>query len=90
MVDSEQRLFSHHDILELLIKREGIHEGIWSLIIEFKFGATLAGPADMLFPTGFMGVSKIGLQRGAELNNVSLDAAIVNPAPKSRVPKKIR
>jgi len=82
MEDKIQRLFSHKEIAELLVKKEGLHEGIWGLVVELQFGAALAGTPELAFPTGYVGVSKIGIQSGTELNSVSVDAAVVNPRPK--------
>lgn len=93
MVNVEQILFSHREVAELLVKKQGLHEGIWTLIVEFQLGATVAGSPDTLLPAGVLGVSRIGLQRGTELNNLSVDAAVVNPgavrkSTSKRTPKK--
>ena len=76
---------SHSEIVTLMLKDKGIHEGLWQLTVEFGLAAGNVGPdADHLAPAGIVAVVKIGLERvadDAERNNLIVDAAIVNAAP---------
>jgi hypothetical protein len=71
--------------VEALIRSSDLHEGLWGLYIEFGLAAANMGqgPADIL-PTAIIPVKKIGLQRFNEANNLTADAAEVNPSPKAK------
>lgn len=72
--------FTHREVAEALVLRHGIREGIWGLFIEFGIGAINFGPnQEDILPAAVVPVLKIGLQRFSELNNLSVDAAQVNP-----------
>jgi len=72
--------FSHKEIVEMLIKKQGFHEGLWMMYVEFGLGALNAGPSDdQLLPAAIIPVMKIGLQKGEKENSLTVDAAKVNP-----------
>ena len=72
--------FEHKEIVEALIKRQGLHDGLWMLYIEFGLGAINAGPSeDQLLPAAVVPVVRIGLQKGEKENSLTVDAAKVNP-----------
>lgn len=82
MAEASLITFTYKEILEALIKQQGIHEGIWGIYVEFGLVATNAGPSeDAIVPTAVVPVSKIGIQRMEAIGNVSVDAAVVNPRP---------
>ena len=90
MAEANQIVFSFHEVVEALLKKQGIHEGIWGLYVEFGIGATNAGPSlDQLNPVAMVPVMKLGIQRAAELSNLSLDAAVVNPVGKKEPVAKL-
>jgi hypothetical protein len=72
-------------VVEALIRYNNIHEGLWGLYIEFGLAAANMGqaPEDIL-PTAIIPVKKIGVQRFNEANNLTVDAAEANPAPKAK------
>jgi len=72
--------FTYQELAEILIKHEGIHEGLWGIYVEFGIGATNIGqgPNDIL-PAAVVPIVKLGLQRFTEPNNLTADAAKVNP-----------
>lgn len=72
-------------MVEALIRYNNIHEGLWGLYIEFGLAAANMGqgPEDIL-PTAIIPVKKIGVQRFNEANNLTVDAAEANPAPKAK------
>ena len=81
MADATQYIFSHKELLTLLVKHQGLHEGKWQLVINFGFGAANAGPSPSeLNPTAMIQIGGVGIQRTNEVNGVSVDAAEVNPA----------
>ena len=83
MARIDQIVFSHKEVAAALIKEQDIHEGLWGIYIEFGIGAANIGdtPGADVTPAAIVPVQKIGLQRFEEPNNLTVDAAEVNPAP---------
>jgi len=79
----EQLVFSYKEVVEALIKKQGLHDGIWALYVEFGIGAAnIQNPqTNVVSPAAIVPVVKLGLQRANEVGPLSLDAAEVNPAP---------
>lgn len=75
--------FTFKEIVEALIKKENIHEGIWGVYVEFGIGAANVGqaPGQDVLPAAIVPVMKIGIQRLEVENNLSVDASKVNPEP---------
>lgn len=83
MSDPAPNFLNHADVVTLLIKELDIHEGIWSLALELQFGALTVGQDEQsLYPAGLVSVKSIGLTKAVKENNISVDAARVNPKPK--------
>jgi hypothetical protein len=81
MAEVGRYLFTHKEVVTALIKEQDLHEGIWSLVIEFGLGAANAGPNDEeLSPTAMVAVQKIGLHKVDKITNLSVDATLVNPS----------
>ncbi|WP_369723304.1 hypothetical protein AB8Z38_04525 [Bradyrhizobium sp. LLZ17] len=89
------------ELVELLIKNAGVHEGKWMLLVNFGFGAMNGGPSpDQMMPTAVVALQSIGIQRAEEGAPPSMvvDAAQVNPSAdgresagkEARAPKKPR
>jgi hypothetical protein len=80
MAESSQLVFSYKEIAEALVKKQGLHEGIWGVFVKFGMQATNMGPTDNdLRPAVVIPLLEIGLQRFEKENNLSVDAASVNP-----------
>lgn len=91
MAEATQYVFDLKEIVEALVKKQNIHEGIWGIYIEFGLVAVNVGSGPdgkTLVPSAVAGVQKIGIQRFPETNNLTVDAAVVNPAPKTETTKK--
>jgi hypothetical protein len=83
MPEANQYSFSHKELVELMIKKIGIHEGRWMLAVTFAFGVTNGGPtAEQIVPTGVVGIQSIGIQKAQPESPdvLTVDAAVVNPA----------
>ena len=80
MAESQTYMFSFKELAEALVKQQGIHEGIWGVYIQFGITATNIGenPKDII-PAAVVPVLKIGIQKFPEENNLTVDAAQVNP-----------
>ena len=85
---ANQYLFSHKSIVEQLIRREGIHDGLWMLTIELgltgtNVNAQTAGGKSSLSPAGIVSVGRIGISRTDHESDLTVDASKANPRPKS-------
>ena len=84
MPETKQIVFTHKEVAEALIRHSDIHEGLWGLYVEFGLaGANIgAAPGGDLNPAAIVPIVKLGLQRFEQPNNLTADAAIVNPPQK--------
>ena len=74
--------FSYKEVVDALIKHQGLHEGLWSLRAEFGIGAANINKevgSKELTPTAIVPLIGLGLQPGTEENSLTVDAAKVNP-----------
>lgn len=89
MVEIDRYTFTHREVVEALIKQQGLHEGIWMISMEFGIGAVNAGPTeDQIVPTAMVPIVKMGLAKADKESNISVDAARVNPAIAEAATKK--
>jgi hypothetical protein len=81
MAEATQIVFKHKEVVEALLRRQGIHEGIWGLYVKFGIQGMNIGMSDAdLMPAAIVPVLEIGLQKFPKENNLAVDAAKVNPA----------
>ncbi|MFZ3342957.1 MAG: hypothetical protein WA213_18895 [Terriglobales bacterium] len=84
MPEATQIVFKHKELAEMLVKAQGIHDGIWGLFVRFGIGAMNVGASDAdLQPAAIVPVLEIGLQKFEKETNLSVDAAKVNPKNES-------
>jgi hypothetical protein len=83
MAEAKTVVFSHREIAEMLVRHQGLREGIWGLYVRFALQAANVGisPSDLL-PAAIVPVVEIGLQKFEQEGNIAVDAAKVNPVPK--------
>ena len=80
MPETSQYTYSFKEIVTALIKIQDIHEGIWGLFVNFGLNASNVGPSENeLRPAAMIPILAIGLQKFDKENNLSVDAAKVNP-----------
>jgi hypothetical protein len=75
-----------------LIKQAGVHEGRWTLLVNFAFSAGNFGPTnDQMSPGAIVVVNHIGIQKAQADTPVemSLDAAVVNPPSASNEKQRL-
>lgn len=74
--------FSNRDLVVLMLKDQGIHEGHWVFQAKFSFAAmnmsTTPEGTDVM-PTGAIGVAGLALEQVQQPLPFSVDAAEVNP-----------
>lgn len=81
MAEPVQFMFSLKEVAQALLKQQGISEGVWTLVIEFTFGAFSGGPdKDNILPSAAVGISRVGLAKAEKSGPLSFDAAELNPA----------
>lgn len=93
MAEVKTYLFDYKEVAEALIKREGIHEGIWGIYMEFGITAAniSSGPSEQtLVPAAIIPVLKLGIQRFDKPNSLTVDAAEINPLPTERPKSRSR
>jgi hypothetical protein len=95
MPEPSRIVFTYKEVVESLVRKHEIHEGIWGLYVRFGISAANIGrePTAELMPAAIIPVLEIGLQKFDAENNLSVDAAAVNPArleKKGNMPKKKR
>ena len=80
MPESERLTFTHAEVVEALIRHSDIHDGLWALYVEFGLAAANinTGP-DQFAPAAIVPVAKLGVQKVTKLDNLTVDAAKVNP-----------
>ncbi|MDP9474122.1 MAG: hypothetical protein M3R38_00185 [Actinomycetota bacterium] len=86
MAQAQQYIFTYKEIAEALVKDQNIHEGLWGIYIEFGIGAaniSVTPEGTDVMPAAVVPLQKLGLQKFAEANNMTVDAAEVNPASKA-------
>ncbi len=89
MAEVNQYVFDFKEVVEALLRKQGIHEGIWGIYVEFGLGAANVGQTDeQLLPTALVPVKKIGIQRLEKETNLAVDASkLPPPKPVIKVPK---
>lgn len=94
MAEAKNYVFGHRELAEILVKQQGIHEGLWGVYVEFGFAATnVSDPntAEKTFtPAAISLIQKIGIQQFPEPSNLTVNAAEVNPAKSKRQNKRLR
>ena len=79
--------FSLVELTEILVKHQGLHEGLYNLSLEFQIAVGAVGPTpELISPGAMIGISRVGLSKTEkEKTNIqTVDAANVNPAPKKK------
>lgn len=82
MANTERITFNFQEVVECLIKKQGIHEGLWGISISFGLGAVNASDTSQpenFLPAAIVPVQEIGIQKYEVESNLTVDAAKVNP-----------
>jgi hypothetical protein len=82
MPETKNYTFSYTELAEILVKKLDIHEGLWGIYVEFSLGAANvpASPdGKSIAPAAIAAIKGLGIQRFDAPNNLTVDAAIVNP-----------
>ena len=80
---SNEYTLSHQDVVKAVIIHQGIHEGFWTLNINFNVAAT-HGP-QVPDPCLAVTIKGVGIMRASPADPFAIDAAVVNPSTSQRV-----
>lgn len=84
MSEPSQFSFSPREVLELLVKKQGIHEGIWALRLTYTLTGVdvpyARGKTNDIVPGAILRIPTFVLQKLETEKGNSVDAAKVNPA----------
>lgn len=86
MPDIDRYSFTYKEVLEALVKKAEIHQGIWQLVVNLGLSGLNAGPSeDQVVPAALVAITNLGLQKATpeSPSNLTIDAAAVNPASTS-------
>jgi hypothetical protein len=91
MAEATQYSFGLLEVAEALIKKQGIHEGKWVIVIEFTLNIGLLGATPPDVKPGVMilanSLQLVKAQEGSP-PNLTIDASVVNPRAKKEQSKK--
>ncbi len=82
MPESRQITFSYQELAEILIRQQGVREGLWGVYVELGIGGAniSLGPGMEAVPTAVVPLQRIGIQKfDTEVPGLTVDAAKVNP-----------
>lgn len=83
MPEVKNYTFSHIELAEILVKKLDLHEGLWGVYLEFGTGGAnvpTSPDGKTLTPAAITFINRIGLQKFDAPSNLTVDAAVVNPA----------
>ncbi len=81
MAEPRQLTFSYQELAEILVKQQGIHEGLWGIYAEFGLGAANVPAPGGSVPAAVIPLQRMGIQKfDIEVEGLTVDAAVVNPA----------
>jgi hypothetical protein len=84
MADPTQYVFAHKEIAEILVQKQGLHEGFWTLGFQLGMGNTIA-PSPMggdPVPAVIVSILSVALTKADKDGPMTIDAAKVNPPHK--------
>lgn len=80
---NNEYMLSHQDVVKAVIIQQNIHEGFWTLNINFSVAATHG--AHVPDPCLAVTIQGIGILRASPKDPFAVDAALINPLASQRV-----
>ena len=78
-------MLKHKELVTLILRARGIHEGIWMAAANLGFTAITVGPDEQnINPAGVVSILGFGITKVDKMSALSVDAALENPLPKSK------
>lgn len=82
MAEASQIIFSHKEVVEALLKQQGISDGFWGLYVKFGIkGVNIGENETEIVPAAIIPILELGLQRFDKETNISIDAARIGTNP---------
>ncbi|MDP9237446.1 MAG: hypothetical protein M3P30_08640 [Chloroflexota bacterium] len=76
MAEAQQITFTYKELVEIMLRQQGISDGLWALFIKFGIGAANIGEGpDLIRPSAIVPVMEIGIQRTDDRTNLTVDAS---------------
>ena len=75
----EEYPFTCEELATACLQARGIHEGLWSLFVEFGLATAYLGLEGSEAPTAVVPLQRIGIERCQAPGATTVDAAVVNP-----------
>jgi hypothetical protein len=91
MAEATNYTFGFQELAAILVRQQGITQGLWGIYVEFGLGAANINTAPgekVLAPAAINIVQKIGIQQFPEANNLTVNAAEVNPQKSAKSTKR--
>jgi hypothetical protein len=94
MAEATQYQITNKELVELIIRRQGIHDGIWMLAINFGFAPGNFGPTETQMNPGIavvvqqFSILRVALDQPPPPPSITVDASIVNPPTAKEVQRK--
>lgn len=90
------REYFYKDIVQALLMRDGIHEGLWQLQVNIGFGAINAKSRDdkssasseEIRPAAVITINHLALTRVEKKSSLTFDAADLNPEKRDQLTSK--
>lgn len=71
----------YKEIVEYMLKKHNIHDGIWGVYASFQFaGFNAKDPSGEVLPASIAAIKEIGILPFPEENSIAWDAAKLNPS----------
>lgn len=78
MPEAQLIKFSYRELAELMVRKQGIKEGLWGIYVRFGIGGMNIGDSpESLVPAAVVALTEMGLQRFAEPSALTIDAATI-------------
>ncbi len=85
MAEAQQIVFNYKELVELMLEKQGITEGLWAFYAKFGLAAANVGPGpEALQPAAIVPLLEIGVQRADQPSSLTVDASklALRQAPK--------
>ena len=79
MAEIKTITLNYKEVVEAMIKHQGIHEGLWQLYVEFGIAAANLPIQNQVSPCAIIPIKKIGLHKVDKENPLTINASEVNP-----------
>jgi len=90
MPETKNYVFGHTELAEILIRNLDLHEGLWAIYFELGLGGGMVPTTPdgkTVTPAAITFLQKVGIQKFDSPNNLTVDAAQLNPQ-KTTIGKK--